>query len=304
MATKRRSWTSIGHLLYSGDGVIHVVMPNSLWKGHVAFGMVSFPVKLCAAARTQTVSFHQLHKGDHSRVKQVLYCQAEDKPVSRDELIKGYEYEKGRYLIIEDRDLQRVAPRSATVMEVLEFVPAADIDPVYLDVSYYLQPDVAGERPYALLLETLRRTGHVGIAQWTLHSREHIVVLRPGRSGLLLHTMYYSSEVRAVDEFRTDTSQISAQELELAVLLVRALAGPFVPAKFKDHFQENLRALIDARIQGNEMEERASKPSLAPVVDILEALKASLARKKQPHAEERAASAGGANRKIRSRVIG
>jgi DNA end-binding protein Ku len=257
-------------------------MANSIWRGHIAFGMVSFPVKLGAAARTQTISFHQLHNCDHSRVKQVLYCQAEDRPVARDELIKGYEYEKDRYVIVEDCDLERVAPASASVMEVLEFVPGAEIDPLYLDASYYVQPEVAGERPYALLLETLRQTGYVGIGQWTLHSREHIVVLRPGRTGLLLHTMYYSAEVRAVDEFRTDTTQISAQELELATLLVRALAGPFQPAKYHDHYQENLRALLDAKIQGQEMEERAAKPVLAPVVDILEALKASLAIKKLP----------------------
>jgi DNA end-binding protein Ku len=264
--------------------VIHVVMANSVWKGHIAFGMVSFPAKLSAAARTQPVSFHQLHRGDHSRVKQVLYCQAEDKPVPREELIRGYEYEKGRYVVIEERDLQRVAPSSAGVMEVLEFVPTAEVDPIYLDASYYVQPEIAGERPYALLLETLRRTGHVGIAQWTLHSREHIVVLRPGRTGLLLHTMYYRAEVRAVDEFRTDTSGISPQELELATLLVQALAGRFQPAKYKDRYQENLRALIDAKVRGAEMEERGPRPALAPVVDILEALKASLVRKKQPAA--------------------
>jgi len=151
------------------------------------------------------------------------------------------------------------------------------------DASYYVQPEVAGERPYALLLEALRRTNHVGLAQWTLHSREHIVVLRPGRSGLILHTMYYSSEVRAVDEFRTDTTRIANPELELATMLVRALAAPFEPVKYRDHYQENLHALLEAKIQGKEMEDGAGKPVLAPVVDILEALKASLARKKEPH---------------------
>jgi len=256
-------------------------MANSIWKGHIAFGMVSFPVKLCAAARTQTVSFHQLHKCDHSRVKQVLYCQAEDRPVVRDELIKGYEYEKDRYVVVEERDLQRIVPSTASAIEVLEFVPSTEVNPVYLDASYYVQPDVAEERPYALLLEALRRTNHVGLAQWTLHSREHMGVLGPGRSGLVLHTMYYSSEVRAVDEFRTDTTRVGEQELELATMLVRALAAPFEPVKYRDHYQENLHALLEAKIQGKEMEDRVCKPTLTPVVDSLEALKASLARKKR-----------------------
>jgi DNA end-binding protein Ku len=261
-------------------------MANSIWKGHITFGMVSFPVKLCAAARTQTISFHQLHNCDHSRVKQVLYCQAEDRPVSRDELIKGYEYEKDRYIVVEERDLQRVVPSTASVMQILEFVPSTEVDPVYLDTSYYVQPDVAGERPYALMLEALRRTNHVGLAQWTLHSREHMVVLRPGRSGLLLHTMYYSSEVRAMDEFRTDTTRVADQELELATMLVRALAAPFEPSKYRDHYQENVRALLEAKIQGREIEGRAAQPVLATVVDILEALKASLARKQEPQSTD------------------
>jgi len=261
-------------------------MANSIWKGHITFGMVSFPVKLCAAARTQTISFHQLHNCDHSRVKQVLYCQAEDRPVSRDELIKGYEYEKDRYIVVEERDLQRVVPSTASVMQILEFVPSTEVDPVYLDTSYYVQPDVAGERPYALMLEALRRTNHVGLAQWTLHSREHMVVLRPGRSGLLLHTMYYSSEVRAMDEFRTDPTRVADQELELATMLVRALAAPFEPSKYRDHYQENVRALLEAKIQGREIEGRAARPVLAPVVDILEALKASLARKQEPQSTD------------------
>jgi DNA end-binding protein Ku len=261
-------------------------MANSIWKGHITFGMVSFPVKLCAAARTQTISFHQLHNCDHSRVKQVLYCQTEDRPVSRDELIKGYEYEKDRYIVVEERDLQRVVPSTASVMQILEFVPSTEVDPVYLDTSYYVQPDVAGERPYALMLEALRRTNHVGLAQWTLHSREHMVVLRPGRSGLLLHTMYYSSEVRAMDEFRTDTTCVADQELELATMLVRALAAPFEPSKYRDHYQENVRALLEAKIQGREIEGRAAQPVLAPVVDILEALKASLARKQEPQSTD------------------
>src|ERR1700680_2313546 len=120
-------------------------MGNSIWKGHISFGLVAFPVKLHAAARSQAVSFNQLHQCDHSRVKQVLYCQAEDKPVARSELVKGFEYEKDR--VVEERELDQMVPRSSRVMEVLEFVPAAEVDPVYLDASYYVVPDRAGEKP-------------------------------------------------------------------------------------------------------------------------------------------------------------
>jgi DNA end-binding protein Ku len=242
-------------------------MATSVWKGHISFGLVSFPVKLHAAARSQAVSFNQLHQCDHSRVKQVLYCQAEDKPVSRSELVKGFEYEKDRYVVVEERELDQMVPRSSRVMEVLEFVPEAEVDPVYLDASYYVVPERAGEKPYTLLYEALRRCGYVSIAQLTMHSREHL--LRPGRFGLLLHTLFYSDEVRTLDEFRTDTEWVAPQELELAHLLVESLAARFEPAKYKDRYRENLRALIDAKIRGEELKLGAMEPAPAPVADIL-----------------------------------
>ena len=257
-------------------------MATTIWKGHIAFGMVSFPVKLSAAARSETISFHQLHHCDHSRVKQVLYCQAEDQPVSRSELVKGFEYEKDRYVILDERDLARAEPRTARLLEVLEFVPAAEVDPVYLDTSYYIAPEAAGQRPYTLLLEALRQSGYVALAQWTAHNRERLVLIRPGRCGLILHTLYYHDEVRAREEFRTETTEIAARELELARLLVDALAAPFEPVKYRDRYRENLRALIEAKIRGQEVGEQVAEPALAPVVDILEALKASLARAKKP----------------------
>ena len=257
-------------------------MGNSIWKGHISFGLVAFPVKLHAAARSQAVSFNQLHQGDHSRVKQVLYCQAEDKPVSRSELVKGFEYEKDRYVVVEERELDQMAPRSSRVMEVLEFVPQAEVDPVYLDASYYVVPETAGEKAYTLLYEALRRSGYVSIAQLTMHNREHLVLLRPGRFGLLLHTLFYSDEVRTLDEFRTDTEWVAPQELELAHLLVESLAARFEPAKYKDSYRENLRALIDAKIRGEELQLGAPPPVPAPVADILETLKASLERLKKP----------------------
>src|SRR5215472_16733189 len=131
--------------------------------------------------------FHRLERRP-SRVKQVLYCQAEDRPVSRGELVRGFEYEKDRYIVVEERELDQIAPRSSRIMEVLEFVAAGEIDPVYLDASYYVRPEGAVEKPYTLLYEALRRSSYAALAQWTLHNREHLVLLRLGRFGLLVHT--------------------------------------------------------------------------------------------------------------------
>src|ERR1051325_7810967 len=257
-------------------------MASTVWKGHLTFGLVSLPVKLYSAARSETVSFNQLHASDHSRVKQVLYCQAEDKPVERKDLVKGYEYEKGKYVVVDEEDIKKSAPASSRTMEILEFVPTDQVDPVYYESSYYMAPDDAGEKPYALLFEALRRTGHVGIAKVAMHNREHIVILRPGKRGILLHTMYYEDEVRKVEEFRTDASLVKDKELELATTLITSLAAEFEPVKYKDEYRENLMSMIHAKVEGKEVVEAPQSQELAPVIDIMEALKASLALGKKP----------------------
>jgi DNA end-binding protein Ku len=256
-------------------------MASSVWKGHLTFGLVSFPVRLFSAARGETISFNLLHKPDHSRIKQVIYCQAEDKPVPRSELVKGYEYEKDRYVEIDDEEIKKVAPKTAKVMEILEFVKADQVDPIYLESSYYMGPDEGGEKPYALLFEALRETKYYGIAKIAMHNREHIVILRPGNKGVLLHTMYYTDEIRQVEEFRTDTSQVKEKELALAKMLIESLIADFEPQKYSDTYRANLQQLIQAKLEGHKVVETPT-PHIAPVIDIMEALKKSLAEQKKP----------------------
>jgi DNA end-binding protein Ku len=257
-------------------------MASTVWKGHLTFGLVSLPVKLYSAARAETVSFNQLHKSDHSRVKQVLYCQAEDKPVPRSELVKGYEYEKDKYVVVDEEEIKKVAPKTAKTMEILEFVKQSEVDPVYFESSYYLAPDEAGEKPYCLLFEALKRSGYMALAKIAMHNREHIVILRPGKNGMLMHTMYYKDEVRQTEEFRTDTSLVKDKELELAMALIDSLTAPFEPEKYKDDYRDNLKAMIAAKVEGKETVAAPAAQHLAPVVDILEALKMSLAEGKKP----------------------
>ena len=277
-------------------------MASTVWKGHLTFGLVSFPVKLYSAARSESISFNQLHKSDGSRVRQVLYCAAEDKPIPRTEIVKGYEYEKDRYVVIEDEEIKKVAPQTAKVMEIQEFVKADAVDPIYLETSYYMAPDEAGEKPYALLFDALKKSGYMGIAKVTMHNREHVVILRPGANGVLLHTMYFSHEIRKVDEFRTDLSLVKEKELALAQSLVQALAAEFEPDKYKDSYRENLLQMIESKKEGKEIV-ATPEPHQEKVVDILEALKASLAVAKKPAASAKAvtsiAEAKPAKRKAR-----
>jgi DNA end-binding protein Ku len=253
-------------------------MPATVWKGHLTFGLVALPIRLHSAARSETISFNQLHKTDNSRVRQVLYCQAEDKPVSRDELVKGYEYEKGKYVVVDQEEINKAAPKTATTMEILEFVKGADLDPIYFESSYYMAPDAGGEKAYALLFEALRKSGFVGIAKVAMHNREHIVILRPGKHGLVLHTMYYADEVRAVEEFRTNGELVQQKELDLAQMFVQSLAAEFEPEKYHDQYRLNLQEMITAKVEGKAVVEPEPARPLAPVVDIMEALKASMAR--------------------------
>jgi DNA end-binding protein Ku len=256
-------------------------MAFTVWKGHLTFGLVSFPVKLYSAARGESISFNQLHKTDGSRVRQVLFCAKEDKAIPRTEIVKGYEYEKDRYVVVDDEDIKKVAPHSAKVMEIQEFVKAESVDPVYLETSYYMAPDEAGEKPYALLFDALKKSGYLGIAKVAMHNREHVVILRPGANGVLLHTMYYSHEIRKVDEFRTDLSLVKDKELALAQSLIEALAGEFEPEKYHDTYRDNLLKLIETKKAGDAVV-ATPEPRQEKVVDILEALKASLAVAKKP----------------------
>src|SRR6059058_4661675 len=166
-------------------------MAASVWSGYLTFGLISMPVRLFSGARSNHVSFHMLHRDDHVRVKQQLICPEEDKVVARDEIVKGYEFRKGEYVIIEPEELKRIEPKTAKAMEILEFVRAEEIDPVYFESSYYLLPEEAGRRPYALLEKALEESNFYGIAKLTMHNREYIVILRPRDGGIMLHTMYY-----------------------------------------------------------------------------------------------------------------
>src|SRR5215472_714308 len=264
-------------------------MASSVWKGHLTFGLVSFPVRLFSAARSETISFNLLHKDDHSRIKQMTYCQLEDKPIPRSETVKGYEYEKDHYVVIDDEDIKKVAPRTAKVMEILEFVKADQVDPIYLESSYYVAPDEGGEKAYALLFTALKDSGYYAVAKVAMHNREHIIILRPGPKGILSHTMFYQDEIRQVDEFRTDTSLVKEKELEMAKMLIASLEADFEPEKYHDTYRENLQKMIEAKIEGKKV---VAPPAaaVAPVIDIMEALKRSLAEKRKPAQVATAAS--------------
>jgi DNA end-binding protein Ku len=253
-------------------------MPATVWKGYLSFGLVSFPIRLFSAARADTVHFHLLHKKDLSRVREVMFCAAEDKPLDRSEIVKGYEYEKNRYIVVEPEELEKIAPSTATVMEILQFVRMDEIDPIFLETSYYVAPEEAVSRPYSLLLEGMKQTKYDAIAKVSMHGREHIVVLRPAEHGIVLHTMYFVDELNKGNEVEVSKpAKFDPKELDMAKKLIETLASPFKPEAYSDEYKTNVEQLIEKKRKGQKVTP-IRQPKTAPVMDLMQALQQSLAR--------------------------
>ena len=252
-------------------------MAASVWSGYLTFGLISMPVRLFSGARSNGISFNMLHRTDLLRVKQQLICPADNQVVSRDEIVKGYEYRKDEYVVIEPEEIKKIEPKTAKTMEILEFVKSDEVDPVYFESSYYMVPEEAGRRPYALLTKALQESEYYAIAKLTMHNREYTVFLRPHEGGMMLHTMYYADEVRKIEEFGAPDVELKEAEVKVAHQLIEALADEWDPEKYHDTFQENLKKLIKTKLEGGEVTEVEKPKKLAPVVDLMAALKASLA---------------------------
>jgi DNA end-binding protein Ku len=255
-------------------------MATSVWKGYLTFGLISIPIRLFSAARTERIGLNQLHNVCKTRIRMPLFCPQCDRQVPRNEIVKGYEYEKDQYVLFDEAELDKIEPQSARAMEILEFVKVDEIDPLYFDASYYVTPEDEGRKAYQLLLDAMEESNYAAIAKLTMHQREHIVVVRPRTKGMTLHTMFYTNEIREVAEYgKIDAaSEPKPAEKKLAEQLIESLAAPFEPNKYKDNYMESMEKMIEAKRQGLEIAE-APHPKLAPVIDLMEALKKSIAEK-------------------------
>jgi DNA end-binding protein Ku len=231
-----------------------------------------------------------LHRKDLTRVKQQLYCPNDNDVISRDDVVKGYEYRKGEYIVVDPAEIKKIEPKTAKAMEILEFVKQEEIDPVYFESSYYLAPDEAGKKPYALLQRAMKETGFVAVAKLAMHNREYTVFLRTYENGFMLHTMYYQEEIREAPSVGSDSVDVKESEVKVAHQLIQALASEWDPAKYHDVFEDNLKKLIKAKMEGGDVTavEKPAKPA-APA-DLMEALRRSLAeigdKKKGPQRVE------------------
>lgn len=258
-------------------------MARPIWSGTVGFGLVSVPVKLFSATSPKEVHFHMLHDKDGGRIQQKRVCSIDGEEVPWEHIVKGYELAKGRFLSVEKKELEQIAPQANRSIDIEDFVELKQIDPVYFESTYYLQPDRGAARPYALLLAALKKTGRVGVARFVLRTRQYLCAVRPMGGVLALSTMLYGDEIVEPQGVHEKAGE---RELKMAEQLVESLAAEFDPKKYKDDYREKLLEMLEKKSEGETIEAPEQAPR-ARVANLMEALQKSLAASKKGDRGER-----------------
>jgi DNA end-binding protein Ku len=255
----------------------------SIWTGALTFGLVNIPVSLASAVRAaEKTSFRQLHKDDLTPIKYERVCPTDGEVVPWNEIVKGYEYTKGKYVVVTPEELAKVKTPSSKAVEMMDFVKSDEIDPRYFDTPYYLVPQKGGEKPYALLREALENTNMVGIGKLTLRQKEHLVAVRPIGDALVLEIMRFEDELVAPEDLRfpnAEEQKVRPQEVAMAEQLIGNLAEPFDPSKYHDEYEEKLKTLLRAKLKGKKLPDdgEVEKPEKTAVIDLVARLQESLA---------------------------
>jgi DNA end-binding protein Ku len=267
-------------------------MPRAMWKGAISFGLVSVPVGLYTATEEKTLRFNQLHDEDFGRIKMQRVCSKCGEMVDFEHIVKGYEYEKDKYVVMTDEDFDAVPVESSRAIDIVQFVDLADIDPIYYKKSYYLLPEESGLKAYTLLRRAMEEDGRVAIAKVAFREKEHLAALRFKDNVFVLETMYWPDEIRAADfDILDKRVQVRDNEVQMAKSLIDNLTEPFKPENFKDEYREALLEIVEKKVAGEEIEV-VPEPEPTKVVDLMEALKASVEQTKKKAAPKKAAAAG------------
>ena len=266
-------------------------MPRAMWKGAISFGLVTIPVAVYPATEEKTLRFNQLHAADGGRIRMKRTCSIDGEEVDYDQIVKGYEYEKDKYVVVTDEDFDKVPVESSRAIDIQQFVDLDDIDPMLFKKSYYLVPEETGAKAYALLREAMSQDNRVGIAKVSFRDKEHLAALRFKDDAFVLETMFWPDEIRPVEMDVDVDLDVRDQELEMARQLIENLTSEWNPEEFTDEYREALLGIVEAKINGEEIEVVAAEPT-AKVVDLMEALKASVAAAKKGDEDDEAPAAG------------
>jgi DNA end-binding protein Ku len=254
-------------------------MATAVWTGTITFGLVSIPVKLFTATTSHDVSFNLLHEVCKGRINLQNYCPQCERVVERSELVKGYQYEKNQYVVIQDTDLEAIKPESSTNLDIVQFIDLKEVDPIFFEKSYYLGPDKSSNKPFQLLAKALEETGRAALGKLVMRNHEYLALIRPGMKGLIVHFMLYADEIRENENRIPEDLEVRPKELQLAKQLVDSLSEPFDPQKFEDEHIQRIEQMIEARLKGRKL--TIVKPTAKPkVVDLMDALQKSIAQAK------------------------
>src|SRR5438552_1219305 len=261
--------------------MVQTMAPHSIGSGTISFGLVSIPVRLYTAASSANVSFNLLHAKCGSRIKQQTFCPTCNEVVDRASLVRGYEFAKDQYVRVSDDELKSLEGETSKVIDIAEFVPLASVDPIYFEKTYYLGPDKGGDKAYRLLADAMEKNSRVALAKFVMRGKESLVLIRPAKSGLMLHTMYFADEVRDFGEIdRGQSAKIKPGELELALQLIDGLSNDeFKPEQYQDEYRQHVLGMIDQKVEGKEVTTIGPQVQRAQVIDLMDALKESLAKR-------------------------
>lgn len=271
-------------------------MPRAIATGQIAFGLVSIPVKLFSAAESsERISFNMLHRECGSRIQQQLFCPKDERTIDRTDVVKGYEFSKGQYVLFNEEELKQLEEKSTQQIDITEFVKSDLIDPIYFQKPFYLGPDKGGSRAYSLLAKALEETGRWAIAKYAARGKGYLVVIRPLGKGLVLQQLYYPNEIRSIDEIDIGDADVKDSELRMAIQLAEMSASDeFHPENYRDEVQERIKGLIQKKVEGEEITSSLVEEPRAQVIDLMDALRKSLggaAEKPTPKAASSKASA-------------
>jgi DNA end-binding protein Ku len=255
--------------------------PHSLGSGTISFGLVSIPIKMYTAASPGGVSFNQLHAKCGNRLRQQMICPVDNEVVDRSQIVKGYEFQKDQYVRFTDEEIKALEGEASKMIDITEFVPLSTVDPIYFEKTYYLGPDKGGEKAYRLLADAMAKTERVALAKFVMRGKESLVLIRPSQHGLMLHTMYFADEVRDFGEVgKGEAATLKEGELGLALRLIEDLSHTeFKPEQYQDDYRQRVLDLVNSKVEGKEVTTVAPETHRAQVIDLMDALKQSLAKR-------------------------
>jgi DNA end-binding protein Ku len=265
-------------------------MARAFASGQIAFGLVSIPVKLFSATEaSERISFNMIHQECGSRIQQQLFCPKDERTIERSEVVKGYEFSKGQYVLFTEEELKSLEEKSTQQIDIVEFLPSSEIDPIYFQKANYLAPDRGGDRAYTLLAKALEETGRWALAKYAARGKQYLVVIRPLGKGLVMQQLFYPNEIRSIDELDLGEAVVKEAELKMAVQLAKmGAAEEFHPENYRDEVQERIRGQIQRKIDGEEITSPEAEEPRAQVIDLMEALRKSLGNGKAKPASSKA----------------